>query len=149
MITITRTFEWDMGHRVTNHASLCKNPHGHRYKMEMNISGPLNEKMNDAGQGMVLDFGHLKALVNKEVVDKLDHSFMYWKKDAVMHKFATENDTLRFIGVDFVPTAECIVQYLAEQITAVFKKELPDVVLERVEVYETPTCKAIWTRYDQ
>ena len=146
MITITRTFEWDMGHRVTNHASLCKNPHGHRYKMEMNISGPMNDTMGDPGQGMVLDFGHLKTLVNKEVVDKLDHSFMYWKKDEVMRKFATENNTLRFVAVDFVPTAECIVQYLAEEISKVFKKQLPEVELERLEVYETPTCKAIWSK---
>ena len=146
MITITRTFEWDMGHRVTNHDSLCKNPHGHRYKLEVTVTGPLVEKNGDAQQGMVLDFGRLKQAVNQEVVSKLDHSFMYWENDTIMRAFAEANKELRFVRVAFVPTAECIVQHLAEQLQATFGSQFAGLQLHTLALYETPNCKATWRK---
>lgn len=146
MIAIARTFEWDMGHRVTNHDSLCKNPHGHRYKLELAVSGPLNEQAGDASEGMVLDFGQLKRAVNEQVVNKLDHAFMYWQEDAVMRKFADENKDLKLLDVPFVPTAECIAEYLATEVNGLLTDEFPSIQLQELTVYETPTCKAIWRR---
>jgi 6-pyruvoyltetrahydropterin/6-carboxytetrahydropterin synthase len=146
MIRVSREFEWDMGHRVTNHKSLCKNPHGHRYKMLVEISGDLNDSVNDSSQGMVLDFGDLKTLINSEIVDKYDHSFMYWKDDAVMNAFANINEDLRFVKVSFVPTAECIVTHIAEKLQKLFADQLLGIVLESVILFETPKCKAHWVR---
>ncbi len=146
MTTVTRQFEWDMGHRVTNHESLCKNPHGHRYKLMVEVTGPLNETHNHAAQGMVLDFGALKQLVNETVVDRLDHSFMYWGKDAVMKTFAQANKDLKLVAVSFVPTAECIVSYIAEQLQKALDVHMPNISVSRLELNETPNCKAIWER---
>lgn len=146
MITITRTFEWDMGHRVTNHDSLCKNPHGHRYKMDVTIGGPISTKVNESDQGMVLDFGHLKTIINEKIVDRLDHSFMYWNEDEVILDFATQNPSLRMVAVNFIPTAECIVQYIADELTKSLAKELPSITLEKIELFETPKCRAIWSK---
>lgn len=144
MITISRTFEWDMGHRVTNHLSLCKNPHGHRYKMIVHITGPMNDIHGDSQQGMVLDFGELKKLITANVVDRLDHSFMYWEEDDVMRTFADANKDLRLLSVPFVPTAENIVAYLVEEIKKILGRALPDTKLFELTVYETPSCKATW-----
>lgn len=144
MIAISRVFEWDMGHRVTNHKSLCKNPHGHRYILTVYVTGPLNNTDNDSAQGMVLDFGELKSLINQHVADVFDHSFMYWSKDPVMSAFADSNTDLKMVPVDFVPTAECIVQHIATILQDVFAKRLPDVTLAKLELNETPKCKAIW-----
>lgn len=146
MITITRTFEWDMGHRVTNHDSLCKNPHGHRYKIEVELTGPIIDKPGDAQEGMVLDFGRLKKAIHQHVVDKLDHSFMYWENDAILNNFAQLNNELRFVRVSFVPTAENIVLYLAEQIQSILSNTFAGLDLYRLTVYETPNCKATWLR---
>lgn len=146
MITITRTFEWDMGHRVTNHDSLCKNPHGHRYKMEIGLSGPLITKDRDAQEGMVLDFGRLKRMIHEHIVDRLDHSFMYWHKDLPMKVFAKDNPSLRLLAVPFVPTAECITEYIASELQQLFTTRLPELIVQSVTVYETPNCKAIWQR---
>jgi 6-pyruvoyltetrahydropterin/6-carboxytetrahydropterin synthase len=41
MTEVTKIVEWDMGHRVPNHKSKCRNPHGHRYRLEVTIGGPL------------------------------------------------------------------------------------------------------------
>ena len=48
----------------------CANPnwHGHNYDLEVTVVGPV-----DPGTGYVMDLGELKALVNRRVVDDLDH----------------------------------------------------------------------------
>lgn len=144
MVEITRTFEWDMGHRVTNHASLCRNPHGHRYKAEVTITSDLNTEHGGSQEGMVLDFGIFKSVVNATIVEHLDHSFMYWLEDDVMAAFALQQPNLRLIGVPFVPTAECIAAYIGDELIRRFKKNLPQGRLISVTVFETPNCKAIW-----
>lgn len=49
----------------------CANPnwHGHNYDLEVTVAGPV-----DPETGYVMDLGALKALVNRRVVDDLDHS---------------------------------------------------------------------------
>ncbi|MXW16584.1 MAG: 6-carboxytetrahydropterin synthase [Gemmatimonadetes bacterium] len=49
----------------------CANPnwHGHNYDLEVTVAGPV-----DPETGYVMDLGALKALVNRLVVDELDHS---------------------------------------------------------------------------
>ena len=48
----------------------CANPnwHGHNYDLEVTVVGPV-----DPETGYVMDLGDLKALVNRRVVDDLDH----------------------------------------------------------------------------
>jgi len=48
----------------------CANPnwHGHNYELEVTVAGPV-----DAGTGYVMDLKALKELVNRRVVDDLDH----------------------------------------------------------------------------
>lgn len=145
MIEVTREFEWDMGHRVTNHASLCRNPHGHRYKMRVTVGGVLDDHEGAPSQGMVIDFGNLKNLVNETLVDKFDHSFVYWEKDIVMKKFASENPELRMYALPFVPTAEMLVEYYAAEIGRVLKDSLPDLRLRSIELFETPKSSATWS----
>lgn len=145
MIEVIREFEWDMGHRVTNHASLCKNPHGHRYKMKVTVGGFLDDREGVSSQGMVIDFGLLKKLVTEAIVDKFDHSFVYWDKDMTMKKFADDNPSLRLYSLPFVPTAEMLVQYFAGEIKAILKKAAPELHVSAIELFETPKSSAKWT----
>lgn len=145
MLAISKTFEWDMGHRVTNHDSICKNLHGHRYKMIVTITGPLNDRQGESQQGMVLDFGFLKKIITSHVVDKFDHSFMYWEQDELLSSVAGQNKHLKMHAVAFVPTAECIASYFATELNAVFAKEIPEITLTLLEIFETPTSRAIWS----
>jgi 6-pyruvoyltetrahydropterin/6-carboxytetrahydropterin synthase len=145
MITISRLFEWDMGHRVPNHESLCKNPHGHRYSLEVHVAGPISQVAGDPTEGMVIDFGKLKSVINERVIDPLDHSFMYHDQDSIMHTFAETNDSFKLVASAYVPTAEAIVSDLAAQITAVLSDEMPGVTVAQLVLYETPKSKAIWS----
>jgi 6-pyruvoyltetrahydropterin/6-carboxytetrahydropterin synthase len=145
MITISRTFEWDMGHRVTNHDSQCRNLHGHRYKMEVSIGGKLIDEAGSSQEGMILDFGKLKSVVNDTVVDVLDHSFAYWDKDTIISNLAEANKDLKFVKLATVPTVECLVEYIASLIKDELSKQLPEISLTEIVLYETPKCYATWT----
>ena len=80
MIFITRKIEFSAGHRLFNPNfsdeqnkatfGLCNNPngHGHNYVLEVTLSG---EVCNDTG--MVFDLKELKKLIQREIIDKVDH----------------------------------------------------------------------------
>jgi 6-pyruvoyltetrahydropterin/6-carboxytetrahydropterin synthase len=67
----TKTVEFDYGHRVPRHDSKCRNIHGHRGKVEVTVEGCLT--FEGSSSGMVMDFGHIKQIMNEEIVDRLDH----------------------------------------------------------------------------
>ncbi len=48
--------------------------HGHSYQLYVTIIGePINDSSH-AKNGMVLDFGDLKKIVNQEIIDVFDHA---------------------------------------------------------------------------
>ena len=72
---VVKIIQWDMGHRVMNHRSICKGLHGHRYKAEICISGDLITESGISEEGMVMDFADLKKIALSEILDKMDHGF--------------------------------------------------------------------------
>jgi 6-pyruvoyltetrahydropterin/6-carboxytetrahydropterin synthase len=142
MIRITKVVEWDMGHRVPNHKSKCRNPHGHRYRLELTIAGELDQAAGSSSEGMVLDFGDVKNIMMSEVHDVLDHGFMYYEQDEVMADFfAHAGRDFHAIPVSFIPTAENIARWCGEQLHAAFGDS---VTIENVRVFETPNS---WADY--
>lgn len=135
MITITRQFSWDMGHRVTNHAGKCKNLHGHRYTALFTVTGEINTDPSASDNGMVVDFSEMKTRLN-EIIETLDHGFMIWKNDCLCDMLLRTET--KIIAVDFVPTAENIALYLLRTGQAA----LIDLRLTNVRVFETPNCYA-------
>ena len=63
MISITRKIEFDAAHRVMEHEHKCKNMHGHRYVLEVEVE--MKNKLDDLGR--VIDFGLLKDIINKSL----------------------------------------------------------------------------------
>lgn len=147
---VTKQIEWDMGHRVLNHHSKCRNLHGHRYKAEICLEGDLVSKEGDSSEGMVIDFGDIKSIAMTYIHDVLDHGFMVWKKDKVMLDFFSKNTDQKHIIVPFTPTAENISAWIFEQLEAkyvdTFKTGLR---LESVKLWETPTSMVIYQKYDR
>ena len=68
---ITTRMEFDAGHRIPNHKSSCKNLHGHRYAIEVTISGEIVEQKNESNFGMVMDFKDAKATLYQNVTSQL------------------------------------------------------------------------------
>ena len=141
---ITKTIEWDMGHRIPNHKSKCRNPHGHRYRLEIAVSGKLVSKTSSSDQGMVIDFSDIKNILMIEIHDKCDHGFMYWKKDVEMSAFFKKNPDFKSIPVDFVPTAENISNWIFQKLQQKIKQIKPlRLTLVQVQLWETLSSSAI------
>ena len=71
MITITKKFNFEMAHLLESHKGKCINLHGHSYQMHITVT---SESLIN---GMVVDFGHLKKIINELLIDEIDHSFGY------------------------------------------------------------------------
>ncbi len=140
--TASRIIEFDMGHRVPYHKSKCRNLHGHRYKVEVGVRGPISAKANASEEGMVLDFGDLKQLLMVEIHDRFDHGFMMYAKDHFALEFRTfQKQGQRIIFVPFIPTAENIAQHIFSLLKPKIKKPLE---IAFVKVWETPNATATY-----
>ena len=62
----------------------------------------------------------------------------------LVHLLLYDKD-LKMQAVPFVPTAECIVQYLAEQLSILFARELSGIILVSLQLFETPNSYASWS----
>lgn len=140
-----------MGHRVPNHKSKCRNPHGHRYRLEMTVTGDLIDDPGDSSEGMVIDFGDIKELMKVHIHDVVDHGFMYYRLDTVMTHVVELTEQMNgevgaepflAIPVNFIPTAENIVKWCYDQIW----EYLPGGVdITKMRLYETPNSWADYT----
>lgn len=146
---VEKEIEFDAGHRVPDHASKCFNPHGHRYKVVVGVSGPLQTEGSE--NGMVVDFGRIKSLLTLLVHDVFDHGFIVHAADGAMRRALTTFDNessvrnqrrAKVIVVSWVPTAE----NMAKHVFDIMGTELDQdgVKVEYVKVYETPTSVALY-----
>ncbi len=140
MLEITKSIEWDMGHRVPNHKHKCRNPHGHRYRLEMTVSGLISQEKGTSQEGMVHDFGDIKQSLLANICTRLDHCFMASEEDAIFASLSkNEGKDLNIVLVPFVPTAENIVVWCYERL----KDSLPaHLQIVRLRLFETPTSYA-------
>ena len=76
MIRVTKIFTFETAHVLYGYDGKCKNIHGHSYKLFVTIKGKPIDDINNEKNGMVLDFGDLKAIVKEEIVDEWDHGLM-------------------------------------------------------------------------
>ena len=124
---IAKEFRWEMGHRLPEHFGLCKNIHGHSYKMIVEFEGELDKNQ------MVIDYYDVEKIINP-VIEKLDHSFMVNVNDKIVLEFLEKMNSKKIL-VDFNSTAENICTYLLSEIK---KTDLPSNISSvKVRVYET------------
>ena len=124
---IAKEFRWEMGHRLPEHFGLCKNIHGHSYKMTVEFEGELDKNQ------MVIDYYDVEKIINP-VIEKLDHSFMVNIDDKIVIEFLEKMNSKKVV-VGFNSTAENICNYLLSEIK---KCSLPSNISSvKVRVYET------------
>ncbi len=140
---ITRRLEFDAGHRIPNHNSQCRHLHGHRYAIEITLSGPIVATADAADEGMVMDFSAVKAIAQQHVVGPWDHAFLAWRQDDAVVAFLAGMPGHKTVLFDAPPTAEHLVQTAFTTLNRVYIEQYGDSLrLERVRLYETPNCWA-------
>jgi len=125
MICVTRRMEFSASHFYHNLNltpeenrrifGKCNNPlgHGHNYTLEVTVSGSINPTT-----GMVLDLKELKALLEREVLQLMDHKLLNKEVPAFADK---------------IPTTENI----AVEIWRLLEPKLTFCKLHRIRLYET------------
>lgn len=136
---ITRRLEFDAGHRIPNHNSQCRHVHGHRYAIEITLSGQIIATEGVSEQGMVMDFSELKTIAQETVVKQWDHAFLVYRGDAVVVAFLATLPDHKTVVLDVVPTAENLAAIAFRMLdTAYIDRYANQLRLEQVRLYETP-----------
>ena len=126
VVTVVRRKQFNAAHRDHNPSlsdeenralfGKCNNPnwHGHNYTLDVFVTGPVDGKT-----GYVIDLAKVKAIVQREVIDKVDH-----------RNLNLEVDFMR--GV--IPTTENIVVAMWR----VIEPHIDSGKLSRLVLWETP-----------
>ena len=111
MVRITRKMEFSAAHFYHNPAfsaeenrrvfGKCNNPHGHghNYVLEVTVAGEPNP-----ATGMLLDLKELKDIVEREVVQRLDHRHLNYEVPELAGKIPTCENVAAQIWKWLVPT---------------------------------------------
>ena len=135
MYTLKVEHSFDSAHFLKNYEGKCRNIHGHRWKVEVEI---FSDKLKNDGQlnGMIVDFGDLKKDV-KKIIDYYDHAFII-EKNTLKNKTyqCILEEGFKIINVNFRPTAENFSYFFFKEI------EKKGYKVFKVTVYETPNNSA-------
>ncbi|MDP2024861.1 6-carboxytetrahydropterin synthase QueD [Sulfuriferula sp.] len=136
---ITRRLEFDAGHRIPNHTSQCKHLHGHRYAIEITLSGDIITAEGQSEQGMVMDFSDVKRIAKEQVVDAWDHAFLAYRGDKVVCDFLASLPNHKTIILEVVPTVENLAQIAFDILNPAYRDTYGNHLrLKQVRIYETP-----------
>ena len=142
-ISITRRLEFDSGHRIPNHHGQCRHLHGHRYAIEVTLTGEVADNPGKPDDGMVLDFGDIKLLTKQYVVDLWDHAFLVAKEDKSVVNFLATLPNHKTVIMDHVPSVENLANAAFSILQPVFSKAFAGrLELSALRIYETPNCWA-------
>ena len=142
---IGKVIQWDMGHRVLSHRSICKGLHGHRYKAEICVEGELIRELGTSEEGMVIDFADIKKTAQKFIQEEFDHAFMVWDKDEELLEFFKHSKGHKPVIVPFTPTAENVAAYIFNILKDKFSdKYNTDLHLHSIKLWETPSSYALY-----
>ena len=133
---IAKRFRWEAAHRLPWHEGLCRNLHGHSYRMVVELDG------DPDARGMVLDFQHLKQAL-APLIEAWDHAILVADDDAELLAVARQTGWKHAV-LPFDTTAEnlsaYVAAYLCEQGAALLRAHRIRRV--RVRLEETETCYA-------
>jgi 6-pyruvoyltetrahydropterin/6-carboxytetrahydropterin synthase len=119
--TIGKQFEFEAAHRLPNvpPGHKCANLHGHSYRVQVEISGPV-----DSFTGFVVDFSALSLAWKQLIHAELDHKYL--------------NDVP---GLEN-PTAEHLAAWIFARLSVYFDG-LPGIAISSITVWETSTSFAV------
>jgi len=122
---IWKEFTFDAAHQLKNTNDCdygkCSNVHGHTYKLQVGVEGFI-----DSNTHMIMNFVDLKKIVNEEIIDKLDHTFL---NESMLDFNLDSNHT----------TCERMIMVFKIILEKTILKLYPNVHKIRIKLWETPT----------
>ncbi len=112
---LSKTFRFEAAHHLPGHRGKCARLHGHSYKLEVTLRGPVNEAPGQSVHGMVMDFEDVSRIVRSSLLEPLDHQ-----------------DLNQVLNIQ--TTAENLVHWMWDALVAA---GLPVTLLYRLRLWET------------
>ncbi|HBO37134.1 MAG TPA: 6-carboxytetrahydropterin synthase QueD [Pasteurellaceae bacterium] len=134
MFKISKEFSFDMAHILDGHDGKCQNLHGHTYKLQVEVSGELH--IAGAKKGMVIDFSEVKTIVQKAILEPMDHAFIYdtgSERECRIAHLLNELNSKTF-GMPVRTTAEEMARFIFNRLKR--EEQLP---ISAIRLWETPT----------
>ncbi|WGE75835.1 6-carboxytetrahydropterin synthase QueD [Actinobacillus equuli] len=140
MFKIAKEFSFDMAHMLDGHDGKCQNLHGHTYKLQVEVSSDLVAE--GAKRGMVMDYSDLKSVVKREILDPMDHAYIYdlnSDRESQVAKLLIDLNS-KVYGIPSRTTAEEMAKYMFE------KSEKVGLPVSLIRLWETPTSYCEYSR---
>ena len=140
-IRITKEFHFEAAHALRGYDGPCKSIHGHSYELSVTVTGtPAGDKESPKA-GMVMDFGDLKKIIKKNIIDSVDHALILNKDYPVEDVQKIREVFCNIVWVDYQPTSENLLADFSKRIIPL----LPDgVKLFSLRLRETANSSAEW-----
>jgi len=162
MPEISKTMCIEMGHRLQHHQGKCRNLHGHSYKIEVTVIGPL--QTGGPAKGMVIDFAQLKNAMS--IIDRdFDHKTCLEVNDPLLLRLVSKFDNNKdqiysilkrmsylilaadsegdsdqlYVLISQPPTAEVLATLWRDKVYEILRVECPEIVNVCIKVWETST----------
>jgi len=119
-LTIRKVFRFEAAHVLPFHTGKCSRMHGHSYRLEVGVRGPI--QTDGPARGMIEDFDEIRRIVREAAIDPLDHQ--------------TLNDFIEN------PTAEHIVMWIWKRLENALAG------LDELVLWETANSCAVLRRSD-
>lgn len=141
MIHLTKIFRFEAAHALMGYDGRCRNIHGHSYEMRVTVKGNPIMDDNSPKNGMVMDFGDLKRIVNEEIIDHYDHAFIINHNMPQDFIDEVKRNCERIIVLPYQPTTELMLIDFSKKI----KSRLPEgIQLVKIFLKETEGSFAEW-----
>ena len=114
---LTKAVQFEAAHCLPGHQGKCAHLHGHSYRLEVSLRGPIKQAPGASDDGMVMDLQDLSAIIRQAVLVRLDHRYL----NEVMQERTTAENLAHWIW------------------DALLEGGLPDALLYRIRLWETTT----------
>jgi 6-pyruvoyltetrahydropterin/6-carboxytetrahydropterin synthase len=111
MFRVTKEIHFCYGHRLLNYNGKCRHLHGHNGKVVITLEAAKLDHL-----GMVVDFTHIKNVLQTWIDDTLDHKMILHRDDPVLPELRRQNEPV--VVIDVNPTAENIAKLIYDQSAA-------------------------------
>jgi 6-pyruvoyltetrahydropterin/6-carboxytetrahydropterin synthase len=144
-IRITKEFRFEAAHALKDYDGPCKNIHGHSYVLSVTVKGIPIEDPASPKKGMIMDFGDLKKIVKRNIIDRFDHALILSAQDSDSNLKDIGEAFSNIVFVGYQPTSENLLIDIARNI----KRLLPEgVTLYSLTLRETANSYAEWFSED-
>jgi len=126
---IYKEVTFDASHRLLHYQGKCSSLHGHRWRVEVWIEGPVQE-----ATGILIDYNRIR-----EIIEQFDHQVILNEEDPMAECLSRYQTVITTPGD---PTSEMLVSVIHEMIARECEDQDFPARVVNLRVWESPGCYA-------